>query len=124
VNTIVENPELASIAGESFKKLELKNINQIIGTFDEELPVLLKKIKLPFLAVIYNPVIKYFEMIASKADNQSIVVIYDIHFSKEMEQAWDEISKSPKVTISIDLFRIGIIFFNDGLPKQKFNLLF
>jgi predicted O-methyltransferase YrrM len=124
VNTIDENPELASIAGESFKKLGLKNIKQSIGTFDDQLPALLKKIKLPFLAVIYSPSIKYFEMVAAKADSQSIVVIDDIHSSKEIEQAWDEIYKSNKVTVSIDLFRLGIIFFNEGLPKQKFNLLF
>jgi predicted O-methyltransferase YrrM len=129
VYTIEGSPELASVAKENFKKLELNNIEQLIGPFDEHLPMLLSKISPPFIAFVdgnhrYKPTIKYFEMIAAKSDNQSIIVIDDIHWSEEMGQAWDEICTNPKVTVSIDLYRMGIVFFNKGLLQQRFNLLF
>jgi len=129
ISTIEGNPYLALIAEENFNKLGLINIWQINGPFDLHLPDLLLKIKLPFLAFIdgnhrYLATIKYFEMIATIADNNSIIVIDDIHWSEGMEKAWDEICNHPKVTVSIDLFRMGILFFNKGLPQQRFNLLF
>jgi predicted O-methyltransferase YrrM len=127
--TIEGSSELALVAKDNFKKLGLNNIEQYIGPFEEHLPNLFSKIKLPFFAFIdgnhrYESTLKYFEMISNKADNQSIVVIDDIHWSEEMEKAWDEICKNPKVAISIDLYRMGIVFFNEGLPQQRFNLLY
>ena len=39
-----------------------------------------------------------------------------------MEEAWEEIKKHKQVTLSIDLFQIGIIFFREMPEKQHFTL--
>jgi len=46
----------------------------------------------------------------------------DIHWSKEMEEAWEEIKAHPKVLITIDLFFVGLVFFRTNQPKQHFKL--
>ena len=61
-----------------------------------------------------------------KAGNEDSIFIFDdIHWSKEMDQAWNEIKNSPDVTLTIDLFFIGIVFFNkDFKVKQHFTIRF
>ena len=54
----------------------------------------------------------------------TVFIFDDIHWSKEMEEAWNEIKQDSRVTISIDLFKIGIVFFRKGQVKQDFVLRF
>ncbi len=104
----------------------MKNIEAVIGNFDETLQPTLSAIENVDLAFIdgnhrYEPTIKYFEKILPKLKENSIVVFDDIHWSKEMEQAWNEIIQHNAVTLSIDLFFIGIVFFRkDFKEKQDF----
>jgi hypothetical protein len=41
-----------------------------------------------------------------------------------MQKAWNEITEYEGVTVSIDLFRIGIVFLKKELSKQKFIIRF
>jgi len=53
------------------------------------------------------------------------VILDDIHWSREMEEAWAAISQDTSVTCSIDLFFIGILFYNpDFKTKQHFVIRF
>jgi len=49
-------------------------------------------------------------------------VFDDIHWSPEMERAWNNITKHPKVKLSFDLMRIGIVFFRRENQKEHFVL--
>lgn len=79
----------ANVAGEAqnnFNRLNLKNINLLIGNFNDILPKYLKKINnLGFVFIDGNhrkePTIKYFESCLRKADENSIFVFDDIHWS-------------------------------------------
>jgi predicted O-methyltransferase YrrM len=62
-----------------------------------------------------GPVLKYFSQIIEMTDNDSVVIIDDIHLSKEMEQAWSEIRKMKNISFTIDINRMGIIFFRKGM---------
>jgi hypothetical protein len=54
-----------------------------------------------------------------------MVVFDDIHWSSEMEQAWSQIIADPRVTMSIDLFFIGLVFFRKEFRvKQDFAIRF
>ena len=48
----------------------------------------------------------------------------DIHYSAEMENAWNEIKLRKEVCLSIDLYHFGLIFFNNDLPKQDYIVAF
>jgi len=55
-----------------------------------------------------------------RLDEKSVVVVDDIHWSVEMEKAWEELCRHPLVYGSVDLFRCGILFFDPALNRQHF----
>ncbi len=56
---------------------------------------------------------------------QTIFIFDDIYWSCEMTEAWEIIKSSPKVTLTIDLYRMGIVFFDPAIrEKQDFYLRF
>jgi hypothetical protein len=60
-----------------------------------------------------------------KINRPGILIFDDIHWSKEMEAAWHEIKNHPGVMLTIDLFFIGLVFFNsDFKVKQHFVIRF
>jgi len=68
--------------------------------------------------------LKYFKTFADVINEESIVIIDDIHWSPEMNRAWNEICNYPSATIKLDLFQMGIVFFKKGLPRLVYNILF
>jgi hypothetical protein len=59
-----------------------------------------------------------------KVQEHTIVVVDDIHYSREMEQAWQKMIRSSGVFGSVDLFRCGLVFFDPSLNRQHFVLQF
>jgi len=129
VITIEGSPEIGAIAENNFKTLSFENIDLIIDTFDNAFPALNKKIINPALIFIdgnhtKEATLRYSNHFISIIDKQSVMVFDDIYWSKGMMEAWNEIKKHPDVTVSIDLFTFGIVFFKSGLTKQDFILRF
>jgi predicted O-methyltransferase YrrM len=129
VITIEGCPETSEIARRNFEVMNIRNISQLTGSFEDHLPGIISELEPPYLAFIngnhrFDPTIQYFDRLASKSDNQSIVIIDDIHRSHDMENAWKQISDHPKTSVSIDLFRMGIVMLNPALPKQRFNFIY
>ncbi len=120
---------LAEKARENFNKFGLKNIELDLGNFNNLLgKTLLKFNKLDFVLIDGNhrkePTIDYFKQILPKLHADSILMIDDIHWSNGMEQAWEEIRNHEEVSISIDLFRAGILIFKKDIAKENFVLRF
>lgn len=121
---------IAAIAQHNFEKLGLQNIQLIHGSFESALPALLDKIPAVNLAFVDGnhrelPTLNYFNRLLVKATDTSIFIFDDIHWSKEMEAAWKQIQRHPSVTLSIDLFFIGLVFFSsDFKEKQHFAIRF
>lgn len=128
VYTFEGAPEIAKIAQHNFNELQLKNINLSIGNFDETLSSSLSKIEqIDFVFIDgnhrYEPTINYFNQLLVKSNEQSIFILDDIHWSKEMEQAWNFVKEHAQVSATIDLFFIGIVIFNkDFKIKQHFKV--
>jgi predicted O-methyltransferase YrrM len=148
VFTLEGSSEIANVARQNFKTLELQcqpgqprspgatataqreGINLIEGNFDYTLPPVLYQLRSVDLAFIdgnhrREPTENYFHWLLEKASSSSIFVLDDIHWSKEMEQAWEHIKEHPAVRCSLDLFFIGIIFFRSEFKeKQHFTIRF
>lgn len=121
---------IADIAGKNFQSLNLKNIQLTIGNFDDVLPVILQgigKIDLAFIDGNHRkrPTIDYFNQLLDRSSATSIFIFDDIHWSEEMEQAWDIVKLNERVTLTIDLFFIGLVFFREDFKaKQHFTIRF
>ncbi|WP_338811882.1 class I SAM-dependent methyltransferase [Bernardetia sp. Wsw4-3y2] len=122
-------PQIAEKAKENFEELEQDNIEIIVGNIDKTLPKNL--VSCPSLDFVfldanhrYEPTLDYFNQILEKCHNDTIIILDDIHWSEGMEKAWKEIINNEKVTISIDLFQLGLVFLMKDQPKQHFDLRF
>lgn len=130
VTTMEGAKSVAEVAKNNFSKLGLKNIELVEGNFDETLSATVKKTGNIDMAFVdgnhrYEPTMRYFNELLPAMNEYSILVFDDIHWSKEMEQAWDEIKQHETVTLSIDLFFIGLVFFRkEQKVKQHFVIRF
>jgi predicted O-methyltransferase YrrM len=121
---------IAGIAQQNFRQLLLSNTILLQGDFAKTLPILLESLdKVDFAFIDGNhrqaPTLQYFELLLQKTHSSSILVFDDIHWSAEMEAAWATIQQHPAVTLSIDLFFIGIVFFDPAFTvKQHFTIRF
>jgi predicted O-methyltransferase YrrM len=122
--------EVANQASHSFQSLRLQNISMIEGNFDITLSAAISPLSTIDFAFIdgnhrREPTERYFQQILSKTNNDSILVFDDIHWSREMEQAWETIKSHPSVRCTLDLFFIGIVFFRrEFREKQSFSIRF
>ena len=130
IYTIEGSDRVADIAQKNFDRLNLYNATLVRGNFDEQLPALLSqtgKIDLAFVDGNHRlePTLRYFEMLLKHSHENTILIFDDIHWSPEMEEAWEEIKKSEAVTCSIDLFFLGLVFLRkDFKAKQHFVIRF
>jgi predicted O-methyltransferase YrrM len=125
VYTIEGCPATAEIARQNFSETGLNNIEIIEGSFDEVLPGLTNAGIKPGLVFIdgnhrKEPVIKYFNQMAELSDNKTVIIIDDINYSNEMREAWKEILMHGKISVTIDIFRMGIVFFREGINHNNY----
>lgn len=144
ITTIEGCPETAAVAEKNFKKFGLKNIDLRVQKFEEFLVDRGKwteesfntnsKFQIPnsgnsksSFDLIYfdgnhqkEATLDYFEKLLPTAHNDSVFIFDDIHWSPEMEEAWEEIKKHPAVKVTIDTFFWGFVFFRKEQEKEHF----
>ena len=118
-------PAIADIAYKNFEESGLNNVKLFIGPFEEILPEITKQGIKPGLIFIdgnhrKQPVLSYFKKIVEISENETVVIIDDIYYSREMEEAWNEIKRYEKVSMTIDIFRMGIVFFKKGIIRNDY----
>ncbi|MDQ3278032.1 MAG: class I SAM-dependent methyltransferase [Bacteroidota bacterium] len=128
--TIEGSKAIAGVASENFATLGCRNIQQQVGNFDHLLSSAIRQLSSIDLAYIdgnhrYGPTIDYFTQLLPALHNNSILVFDDIHWSAEMERAWDEIRQHPSVQCTVDVFFLGFVFFRKEFKvKQHFAIRF
>jgi predicted O-methyltransferase YrrM len=121
---------VAAKARQNFDKLNIQNISLIDGNFDQSLSsVLLRMPQVDFVFVDGNhrrePTERYFSQLLPAVNSNSILIFDDIHWSRDMEQAWQTIMGHSTVRCSFDLFFVGILFFRKEFKeKQHFSIRF
>ncbi len=113
------------IARRNFEEMEIKNIEIVEGDIDltlRERVDKLEKIDFAFLDAnhTYDATMRYFNICKKKAHKGSIFVFDDIHRSKDMNRAWKDICEHEEVSASIDIYHLGIIWFNEDLHKRTY----
>jgi predicted O-methyltransferase YrrM len=126
------NAKITSIEGcpniSEFTKHQLKNyenINIFTGDFNEHIP----KLKTNSYDLIFfdgnhnkDATLNYFNSLLSSAHNDSVFVFDDIYWSKDMTEAWETIKKHPQVSITIDTYFWGFVFFRKEQAKEHFKI--
>lgn len=123
-------PHTAEIAANNFLQSEMHNVDIITGNIDDTLAPFLGKLDQPLdIAYFdanhrYEPTVNYFLQCLPYANDESVFIFDDIYWSEGMTKAWNEIKANPAVTLTVDLFWIGLVFFRKQQPKQDFTLRF
>jgi predicted O-methyltransferase YrrM len=118
-------PQTANVAQNQLNNFECKNVDSVISEFE----IFLKSNNLN--SKIYNLIyfdgnhskkatLLYFDLLLPTINNDSVWIFDDIHWSPEMEEAWAAIKTHPKVTVTIDTFQWGFVFFRYEQPKEHF----
>ena len=129
VISIDDCPETLAIARENMKKLQIINTELLLGNFDEILPKIIEEIPLLDFVVIEGHHLKedtlnYFKWCLPKIGENSLLIFADIYWNQGMKEAWEEIKANPEVSVTIDLFYIGLVFFKKGRVKEDFRIRF
>ncbi len=64
--------------------------------------------------------LRYFKQLLPTVHNDSVMIFDDIHWSPEMEEAWEEIREHSAVKVTIDTFQWGLVFFRREQEKEHF----
>ena len=117
----------AEVATSLFRRNELDNISLLTGIFDKLLQPLVDSIPAIDFAFIDGDhtakgILNYLSVILPKCTEKTILVFHDIHWSSDMESGWKEIISNPAITVSVDFFFMGIVFFDKKLSKQNFSI--
>ncbi|SDM53710.1 Methyltransferase domain-containing protein [Daejeonella rubra] len=122
-------PETAAIALENLKKLHITNTELLVGNFDEILPKVIRDI--PVLDLVFidgnhrkEATLDYFKWCLPKLGENSLMIFDDIYWSEGMKEAWTQIKEHPEVSVTIDLFHIGLVFVKKGQAKEDFIIRF
>lgn len=118
---------VASVAESNLKKFNLNHIELVIGSFENTLQTVLDqidKVDLVFFDGNHRkqPTLRYFKQCLAKAHEESVFIFDDIHWSGEMETAWEQIKEHKKVSLTMDFYHLGLVFFREGMNKQDFVL--
>lgn len=125
--TMEGSPELSELAGTNFRILKADSIKRVVGDFTNTLPGVIKNLhSVDYVFFDGNhrkeATLEYFKQFLPLASDKCVFVFDDIRWSKGMQEAWQEIIKEPKATVSIDLFSFGLVFFIPTQEKQHFVL--
>lgn len=125
VITIEGCPLTAGIAKDYFERMGITNIDPRIGDIGLVLEDLIGEAgDSPGLVYIdanhrEEPLLRYFDIIARHAGDDTVVAIDDIHLSRSMESGWKRIKEDDRVRVTVDILQMGLVFFRRGLSKEN-----
>lgn len=125
ITTIEGCTNISEFTKENFKDFKLENINLTNDDFNNAL----KNLKPNTYDLIFfdgnhqkEATLQYFEALLETANNDSVFIFDDIYWSKDMTQAWETIKQHPKVTVTIDSFFWGFVFFRKEQVEEHFTI--
>ncbi|HON51784.1 MAG TPA: class I SAM-dependent methyltransferase [Bacteroidales bacterium] len=117
--------QIAAIARNTAANCKCTNVDIRVGHFNETLTTALQDLgEVDFVFIDGNhqkqATVEYFETILPYCNEHTILVFDDIYWSLGMMEAWEYIQACEQVSISIDICKLGLIFFRKGIIKQHF----
>lgn len=116
---------VADLARQNWKELGLENIVCRVGEISVEvLDQELQSVDVAFIDANHTreSTLEYFNVLANKMHKKSVIVIDDIHYCREMEEAWQEICEDSRVSTTMDLFQMGLVFFDTNYWHKNYKI--
>ncbi|WGD34894.1 class I SAM-dependent methyltransferase [Olleya sp. YS] len=125
ITTVEGCPNISTFSQNTFNNFNLNNIDLLTGDFT----IVINQLKTTTFDLIYfdgnhqkEATLNYFETLLPNSHNNSVFIFDDIYWSKDMTDAWESIKKHPKVTVTIDTYHFGLVFFRKEQAKEHFTI--
>ncbi len=124
--TIIGNcPDISQFSKDNFKQQKLNNIQVGSGDFTK---MIQDQKSNTYDLVLFNhqhlkeATLQSFESLLPTIHNDTVFIFNNIYRSKSITESWINISQHPKVTVSIDCYHLGMIFFRSEQQKERFTI--
>lgn len=123
------DPAKSALAREELNKAGMKHVKFRNEAFSSCLPELIGKLASGSIVFIdgdhsYEPTVNTVQAILDRGLDETIIVLDDIYWSDEMEKAWRLLCEDERISLSVDLFYMGILVQRPGIEKQHYNVSF
>jgi len=117
---------IADMAELNWKKLGLTNISMVRGNIDNTLYNYARTCDYPIDVAVLDAnhtaqaTLRYFSWLLPRMDTNGVMVLDDIRYSSDMYRAWQEITRHPQVTATMDLGQMGLVFFYPQVQQKTY----
>ena len=132
VRTYEGSGEVLKVAQGIWRALKLENISWVEGNIDDtllpsDLSLLYNAPARVDIAYVdanhtYEATKRYADFLLERLNQKGVLAIDDIHYSDEMERAWQELKLDPRVTTTMDLYHLGLIFVDPHYLKRHYKI--
>nr|WP_315143055.1 class I SAM-dependent methyltransferase [uncultured Flavobacterium sp.] len=126
LTTLEGCPETSKIAKEQLQKSNFENVSTITTKFESFFTS--DQLDSNYDLIYFDgnhskkATLTYFEQLLPTINNETLWIFDDIHWSNDMEEAWEQIKEHPKVRVTIDTFQWGFVFFREEQAKEHFTI--
>lgn len=129
ITTVEGCPQTADVARENLTKIGADNVALRCSEFDaalKEIEAAKSRFDMIFIDGNHREkaTLDYFERLIPYSAPDAIFIFDDIYWSPGMTRAWDRVKENPNVRVTVDLYRLGVVFMNPDLSKQHFRILY
>jgi predicted O-methyltransferase YrrM len=128
VITIEKSHTLCRFASETFREIGIMNVSVKNGLFDDKLDELGDSIFESALIFIdgnhkFESTLAYFNFFAERM-KEGIIILDDIHWSREMLRAWETIRQKEESQATLNLFSMGFVVRRPSITRKNYTVLF
>ena len=108
-----------------WRALKLENIEWVEGNIDDTLLTHAREtLDVAYVDAnhTYEATMRYVNFLLPRMQEKGVIVLDDIHYSAEMERAWQELKADSRVTTSMDLYHVGLLFFDPHYLKRNYKI--
>ena len=123
--TMEGSESVLRVAKGVWRALQLENIEWRAGNIDDTLyNCARERLDLVYVDAnhTFEATTRYVRFLLPRMSEKGIVAIDDIHYSEEMERAWEELKQDPQVTTTMDLYHMGLIFVDPHYLKRHYRI--
>ena len=117
---------VAEVAKENWRTLGLGNIDCVVGeiTVDSLQMAIDDRVDVAFIDAnhTYAATRAYFNVLADRVSEKSVIIVDDIHYNQDMERVWEEICVDERVTSTMDLYQMGLVFFDTHYWHRNYKM--
>lgn len=123
--TLEGSDQVLKVAQGVWRTMRYENIEWHEGNIDDTLFIYAReKLDVAYVDAnhTYEATKRYVDFLLPRMNKKGIIVLDDIHYSSQMERAWEELKHDSRVTTSMDMYHVGLLFVDPHYLKRHYRI--